>query len=87
MMNEPIWVDQTIEKIVTYSPLEHLLVARSGITTVNILYKTLAILGVSLNMSDHIKSGDIKDNLDEYYINTLISDKRWIDNMYNYYFI
>lgn len=86
-MDEPIWVDQTIEKIVTYSPLEHLLVARSGITTLNILYKTLKILGASLNISYHIKSRDIKDSLDLYYINALISDRSWIDNMYNYYFV
>jgi len=84
-MNRPIWVDQEIEKIVTNSPLNHLLVARSGIVTLDILIKTLIILGIKLNINDHIKSTEIMKDLKPYYIETLKKDKEYINNIYNYY--
>lgn len=86
-MNDPILVDQTIEKIVTKSPLKDLLVARSGIVTLNILIKTLIILGLNVNINSHIKRFNIKDNLKPYYIETLKSDTQYIDNLFNYYYL
>lgn len=85
MMNQPIWVDQEIEKLITYSPLNRLLVARAGIATLNILTKALYILGTNININDHIKSHC--PNLKPYFIESLESDTRWINRLYNYLYL
>lgn len=77
-----IWVDQYIERIITNSPFKNLLVARSGITTKEILIKLLIVLNKPINVNQHIIQEHVENQLDDYYLREISKELKKVNDIY-----
>jgi len=77
-----IWVDQYIERIITNSPFKNLLVARSGITTKEILLKLLIVLNKPINVNQHIIEEHVENQLDDYYLTEIPKELKKVNDIY-----
>jgi len=77
-----IWVDQYIERIITNSPFKNLLVARSGITTKEILLKLLIVLNKPINVNQHIIEEHVENQLDDYYLTEISKELKKVNDIY-----
>jgi len=77
-----IWVDQYIERLISNSPFKNLLVARSGITTKEILLKILMVLNKPINVKQHIIEEHVENQLDDYYLTEISKELKKVNDIY-----